>query len=687
MFPFKTSALLASLMTGVGLLLCSGCGEDDFLEKDRDNAEEVAAFFKRYNKKNREDTLAGIEKVKKELEAPGLSEIDRVEKEKKLKKLLSRAKFPEMFRFATLDDLPKDIKWETNWDEPEIGSPKAKKGGVFNYYFEGLTFPQTLRVVGPKANNYFRSEHYDYVEMSPVHIHPNTGELIPGLASEWAVSPDGQTVYFKIDPKATYSDGVPVESDDFFMKFYVELNQYVQNPFGKQYYRDQYINITRYDKKTFSISLATPKVLAPFYASFYPCPRHYYKELGPDFELRYDWRIRPTTGAYTIRPEDIEKGRSITMSRVKDWWAKDRIYSKNVCNVDKIVYTLVRDPNKAFEYFKKGKIDFYLMGRPKIWYEKSEFDAVFDGYVIKTTFYNVYPRVPRGLYINCARPLLDNRDIRIGLQYATNFGKICEYDFRGDAVRLNTYSDGYGRFSNTKIKAREFSPQKAAEYFAKAGFTKRDENGILMNGKGQKLSFAITYTLSPFARGLMTRLKEEAIKAGVEFKLDGLDGSASFSKTQNKEHEICFAGWGVMPPFPRHYQGFHSYNAFERGTKTAKKNTNNISSYADPEMDVLSMGVRDATSLEQIETQCHRIEEIIHRDAPWIPGYTAPFVRCGYWRWMRWPDNFNVRQIRDLYSSYVYWIDDDIKKETLEAKREGKTFPEQDLIFDQYQQK
>ncbi|MGB0993430.1 MAG: ABC transporter substrate-binding protein, partial [Akkermansiaceae bacterium] len=107
----------------------------------------------------------------------------------------------------------------------------------------------------------------------------------------------------------------------------------------------------------------------------------------------------------------------------------------------------------------------------------------------------------------------------------------------------------------------------------------------------------------------------------------------------------------------------------------------------DPEMDTLSMGVRDATSLEEIETKCHRIEEIIHRDAPWVPGYTVPFARCGYWRWMKWPDNFNVRQIRDVYSSYVYWIDEDTKKETLDAKGSGKTFPEQDLIFDQYRQK
>lgn len=663
----------------------AGCGEEDQFPP-RDNAEEVKLFFERYNEKNAAETKLAIAEIESELEGTGLTEADRKEKEAQLGKLRVRAKYPEMFTFATPDDLPADLNWESNWTAPEIGSDKAKKGGVFNYYFEGLTFPQTLRTVGPKSNNYFRGDHYDYIEMACVALHPNTNEIIPGLAKEWAVSEDKQTVYFRLDEEARYDDGVPVESDDFFMTFYVQLCQYVENPYGKQYYKDQFLNITRYDAKTFSITLSSPKPLAPYYASLVPHPRHYYNEVGPDFEFRYDWRVRPTTGAYTILPKDIVKGRSITLTRVKDWWAKDRRYTKNVCNADKMVYTLVRDPNKALEFFKKGRIDYMPLGLPKWWYEKTEFDGVFDGYVVKTTFYNQYPRVPRGLFINCSRPLLDRRNIRIGLQHATNFEKICEYDFRGDAVRQNTYSDGYGRFSSKNIVAREFSVSKAAEYFAKEGFTKRDDKGVLVNDQGQRLSFTITYTRSPFSTAMMTRLKEEAIKAGVEYKLDGLDGSASFSKTQEKKHEICFAGWGVTPPFPRHHQGFHSYNAYEKGTKTPKPNTNNISVYADPEMDMLTQGVRDATSLEEIETKCHRIEEIIHRDAPWIPGYYVPFVRCGYWRWVKWPDDFNVKQIRDLYSSYVFWIDDDVKKETLKARREGKTFPEQNLIFDQYRE-
>lgn len=667
----------------VAVLFFSSCSDKEEFAP-RDNTDEVAAFFKRYNKENREEIARELVKLEKELSDGGLSESDREVKEAALDKLRVRQKYPEKFTFATLDDLPENLKWVTNWDEPEIGSDEARKGGVFRYFFEGLTFPDTLRIVGPKSNNSFRGEHYDSVEMGPVRLHPNTGEVIPGLADKWAISEDKRTVYFHLDEKATYSDGVPVESDDFFMNFYVRLCQYVSNPWGKQYFKEQFLNITRYDAKIFSITLSTPKPITPYYASISPYPRHFFKEVGPDFEIRYDWRPRPTTGAYVIRKEDIRKGRSITLTRVKDWWAKDRKYTRNTCNVDKIVYQLIRDPNKALEYFKRGNIDLIPLRTPKNWYEKTEFDAVFDGYIVKSTFYNDYPRIPRGLYINCSRPLLNQRDIRIGLQHATNFQKVIDFDFRGDAARLNIFSDGYGRYSNSSIRAREFSVEKASRYFAKAGFTKRGEDGVLVNDRGQRLSFTITYGRAAFPTQIMTRIKEEAIKAGVEYKLEGLDGAASFTKTQEKKHELCFSGWGAIPPFPRYRGCWHSSDAFEKGTKTPKPMTNNISVYGDPEVDQLTQGIRDATSKDDIERMAHRVEEILHRDAPWIPGYMIPYIRCGYWRWVKWPDDFNVRKTRDLHSSYVFWIDEDVKEETKEAMREKTTFPERNLIFDTY---
>jgi microcin C transport system substrate-binding protein len=42
---------------------------------------------------------------------------------------------------------------------------------------------------------------------------------------------------------------------------------------------------------------------------------------------------------------------------------------------------------------------------------------------------------------------------------------------------------------------------------------------------------------------------------------------------------------------------------------------------------------------------------------------------------------------RQAIDAYVWWIDEDIKAETLQAKREGRSFGEVSRVFDQYRDK
>ena len=78
-------------------------------------------------------------------------------------------------------------------------------------------------------------------------------------------------------------------------------------------------------------------------------------------------------------------------------------------------------------------------------------------------------------------------NIRIGFHHAMNFDMVLEKIFRGDFVRMNTVADGYGGRSHPTLRAREFSVEKALEYFAKAGLRKGGD-GILVNSQDQRLS-------------------------------------------------------------------------------------------------------------------------------------------------------------------------------------------------------
>lgn len=671
------------IVPGLGALLLAACGEADRFAP-YDNTEEVEKFYERKN----EETPKELESQKEELseKLAEASEEERPELEEELANLERRLGTPDFFTYATMDDLPGDLAWETGMDQPEMGSPEAKKGGTFNTFFPSLAFPPTIRSLGKNANNGFRSEHWDNIEMGLVTLHGNTMETIPGIADRWAVGADGRTVYYHINEEARWSDGEPVTAEDFFMTFYVCLSEYITGPWYRQYYGSMYENITRYDDHHLSVRLAHLKPRPEYYAALVPYARHFYREFGPDFEDRYSWRPRPTTGAYEIREEDVIKGRSITLSRVKDWWARDMKYYRYRYNADRIKYHLVRSDDKVFELFKKGQIDMFELNLPTRWYEQMEIEAVFNGYLQKRTFYNVYPRVPRGLYMNHSKPHLDNLDVRIGLQHATNWQKVIDFDLRGDASRLNIYNDGYGKFSNSEIRTREFSPEKAREHFAKAGFTRQGNDGVLQNSGGERLSFTITHTASPVIDKILQRLKEEALLAGVEYKLEGMDGTASYEKVMQKKHDITMWGWGTIPPFPRFFEGVHSSNAYEPGSTTPRVMTNNISVYANPEADPLAEKVRFATSEDEIRDASWQLEQILHDTAFWIPGYKRQFYRIGHWRWMKWPEDFNLKVTREAQESYVYWIDVEEKERTQAAKSKGERFPEVDVIYDQYRQ-
>ncbi len=593
---------------------------------------------------------------------------------------------PDFFTFATPADIPADLVWENGMDQPEIGDDNAKKGGVMNLTISA--FPPTFRTFGPDSNHQFRDQFYDNIEAGLISLHPETMEVIPAIAHEWAVAPDKRTVYFRIDPEATWSDGVPITADDCLMTFYLYHSDYANAPFYKQYYTTEYTNITKYDDRTVSITITTPKPKTPYFAAVLPSPTHFFREFGPDYPQRYQWRVKPVSGAFVIDEEQTSKGRSITLKRVRDWWARDRKYYKNRFNPDYIRYRLVRSTEKEFELFRNGEVDFYLLNEPRFWYEKTEIPAVFDGYIRKAVFYNDYPRVPRGLYINCSKPLLDDVNVRVGLQHASNVEKLIAFDFRGDFTRANIFCDGYGQFSEPNIRARPFDPAKAREAFAKAGFVKRGTDGILTRDDGTRLSVTVSTQQDPLTNRILLRLKEEAAKVGLEYQIEALDGTSFFQKVMDKNHEVCLWGWGASPPYPRYFQNFHSSNAYDEGSTTPKPNTNNITMSVDPRLDELSVAIRRATTEEEIREKSWAIEEVIHEQAPWVPLYLRDYYRFGYWRWLRFPEGrLNVRVSNMPDEAHVHWIDTEMKEETLEAKRVGRTFPETLEVYDQYRAK
>ena len=592
-------------------------------------------------------------------------------------------------KLGTPAEIPADLVWENGMDQPEIGDPAAKKGGAFRRFIP--TFPPTIRPFGDNANHSFRGDLYDYIDLPMVSLHPQTMEMIPGLAREWATSEDGRTIYFRIDPEARYSDGVPVRALDFLVSVYLRVSDNIVNPYSKQFYRENIAQVAMYDELTVSVSLPEAKIYAPAIAgAITPSPPHFYSEYGPDYNERYQWRFPPTTGAYEVLPEDIIKGASITQTRVKNWWAKDRKYYRYRFNPDKLVHTVVRDESKAFELFRAGELDTFFLTQPQLWYEKSEIAPVYDGYIERVTFFNKYPKLPRGLYLNVSKAPLNDLDVRIGIHHAMNWQKVIDVMFRGDYQRLNAFNEGYVTFSDPSIVARPFSIDAARAAFAKAGFAQEGRDGILTKPDGTRLSVSVTYPAMPQIDRVFAILREEAKACGFELRLDGLEYTVAYKKEMQKQHEMALGSWLINPPVPDFHQFLHSTNAIdEKGN--LKPQTNNTFAWHRADTDVLSEKVRTASTAEELKDAAWKLQRIMHDEAIFVPGYSVDFVRIGSWRWVKWPDCENTRfsppVVYDPHEVFVFWIDEDVKAETQSARRIGKAFPESIRTIEDYRVK
>ena len=133
----------------------AGCdSRKDFL--DYDNDKDVTGFREIQNEKVLGKLEEKKEELTRQLAEPGEEDRDKLEED--LANTNRRLGSPEFFTYdATMGDLPEDLIWEEGLDQPELGSSRAKKGGTFNTYFSGLSFPPTIRPIGRNANNSFRS--------------------------------------------------------------------------------------------------------------------------------------------------------------------------------------------------------------------------------------------------------------------------------------------------------------------------------------------------------------------------------------------------------------------------------------------------------------------------------------------------------------------------------------------------
>lgn len=210
--------------------------------------------------------------------------------------------------------------------------------------------------------------------------HPVTNKWIPEITDEWAYGDDNKTVYFKINPKATWSDGEAITADDFVFVLTLMRSKDIIDPWYNQHYTEQIKEVVKYDDHTFAVVSTKPRNREDLmiYSNFQPRPAHFYQPkddknndgIDDNFVRRYNFKAEPSAGPYYL--DKVKKGKSLTFKHIgQDWWGYSNRYFKNRYNVEKISIKVIRDNDIAKKHFEKGNIDTFALLIPSLWHEKS----------------------------------------------------------------------------------------------------------------------------------------------------------------------------------------------------------------------------------------------------------------------------------------------------------------------------
>ena len=581
---------------------------------------------------------------------------------------------PNLFAEPTL---PQDIVWLSNSEDPAFSDESAKNGGVFRTAI--FTFPLTFRTVGPDSNSSFRGAILGN-QLGLIGIHPNTENIIPELATHWAFDKDKKIMYFKLDKNARWSDGKPVTADDFAFTLEFMRSKHIVAPWYNDYYTQEIDKVIVYDDHTLAVVATKAQPDLHLRVGLNPTPRHFFSTIDETFVKKYNWQIEPNTGPYQIA--DFQKGKYVKFKRKKDWWAKDNRYFKNRFNVDTVIYSVVRDMTVMWEYFKKGEIDVFSVTMPKYWHIKTQIPIFENGYAEKIWFFNDTQQSAQGLWLNQDKDIFRDRNLRYAFAHAMNIEKVIDQVLRNDYFRLEQGFVGYGRYSNTAIKARRFDLEKVAQYMTKSGW-KRGADGI-WEKNGTRFSVEVSYSIDEHTERLVV-LKEEAKKAGIELRLQKLDSSAAYKKVIEKKHDVAWMGWSTSLR-PQYWEHFHSVNAH-------KPQTNNITNTDDPEMDKLIDAYRNSLDEDERISLSLKIQEKIHEIGAFVPTFMVPYTREAYWRWWQLPKVAGTKMSDSLFDPFgsstggLFWYDQARYEETQKAMKDGKPFPPVTIIDKTYEPK
>jgi microcin C transport system substrate-binding protein len=566
-----------------------------------------------------------------------------------------------------------DPKYKPGFTHFDYTNPDAPKGGTVQLAGAGSydSF-NAFALRGTSAINIFNlPQVYDSLMVTGA----DERSTQYGLVAESVTYPDDYSwIEYNLNPKARWHDGTPITADDVVFTFNAMRDH------SAPFYRTSFLQAVKAEainsrKVRITFKEAGNRRNLMLFGVMAIAPKHYWD--GKDFEAPV---VTPplTSGPYVV--SKFELGRSYTLSRVKDYWAKDLPVNKGRWNYDQMVTDYYRDSLVSFEAFKAGDVDQRTEVSPKDWAIGYVFPAYKHGQVLKASIKSEDTFLYEGFYYNLRRPAFQDPLLREALSYAFDFkwmNKNLFYDFftrtrsymgAGELAAKGLPSpaelqllEPYRNQLPPRLFTAEYNPPDtdgtdaglrknlgiAMQMLTKAGY--KQEGGKLISPKTHQPLVIEILTSDPAAQLVCDHWAGNLKLLGIDAKTKVLDLPQYIKATQSFDYDVLLGLAGVLAS-----PGGEMRSAWSSAAADTKGSLN-YAGVKNPVVDALLTKLVQAKSREELVTTLHALDRVLQWNFYTIPHYGGGgSIKVAYW------DRFGQPSVPQAFGTGMtdtWWID------------------------------
>lgn len=439
------------------------------------------------------------------------------------------------------------------------------------------------------------------------------------LTSAKETKKNPQTVVLKINPKATWSDGVPINADDFIYNWQMQKGTDptidVASPTGY----NQIKSITGSDNgKTVTIVFSKP---FPDWQSLFSnmLPQHIYKDAkgwgtvdkagnasGP-----LHGGPPPTVSGGPFKFTNYTAHKEVDLVPNDKWWGQKP-------KLKKIIVTYGTDPSQLAPAFQNGEVQF-AYPQPQLSFV-TQLKGVQDARDI-VNFGLSWEHID----FNMANPELAKLPVRQAIYYGLNRQQLVQKtvgQFSNKASVLNNrmFVTNQPEYESHAPSCMSDGPQKAMDTLKKAGFKLgKGSNAVWTDPKtGKPLSFTIkTTSANQLREDTEKNIIQQLQKIHIKLRIANEPPDTVFSTISAQKYDIALFAWVDTP----YVTG--NVSIYKSASKGGGQNWTDLN---DPQINKLMDQVATAPSRAAAAKIANQADKLLWKKLATIPLYQKPTV-------------------------------------------------------------